>query len=63
MLTFQAMLLPVRRQIEWKALVERSARGFRAAARVSLQVARWALPPNPLEHLAAMLLPVRRQIE
>src|SRR5262245_59220527 len=29
------MLLPVLRQIEQKALVERSARGFRAAARVS----------------------------
>src|SRR5215475_11457450 len=28
-----------------------------------LQVARRALPPNPLEHLAPMLLPVLRQIE
>src|SRR5262245_8614837 len=28
-----------------------------------LQVARRALPPNPLEHLAPMLLPIFRQIE
>src|SRR5262249_9776153 len=31
--------------------------------RADLQVARRALPPNPLEHLAPMLLPVLRQIE
>src|SRR5262249_45979618 len=36
---------------------------FRDEHGAALQVARRALPPNPLEHLAPMLLPVLRQIE
>jgi len=36
---------------------------FRDEHGADLQVARRALPPNPLEHLAPMLLPVLRQIE
>src|SRR5262244_2834700 len=36
---------------------------FRDEHGADLQVARRALPPNPLEHLPPMLLPVLRQIE
>jgi hypothetical protein len=36
---------------------------FRDEHGADLQVARRALPPNPLEHLSPMLLPILRQIE